>query len=109
MAGRVVFHMNPGFARELIESAEVELVLRDRAENVAGRARQALGSVDPDERIEVEIIKDHRGKVARVINRDWKGRFLEFGTVRARARPHLRPALVGEGLPPAPSDGSSSA
>jgi hypothetical protein len=89
----------------VIESAEVELVLRDRAENVARRARQALARVDPDEPIEVEIIEDHRGKVARVINRDWKGRFLEFGTVRARPDHTFGRRSSAEGLPPAPAMG----
>lgn len=107
--GRVEFRMNPGFAREAVRTLEVELLLRQVAGRVAEKAKSALGSVDPDEPIEVEMTEDHRGRVARVVNRDWKGIFLEFGTVRSRAHPALRPALMAEGLPPAPTDGSSDA
>jgi hypothetical protein len=109
MAGRVVFRMNPRFPAEAVRTAEVEVFLRAVADRVAERAKRALGAVDPDEEIEVELDEDHRGKIARVVNRHWKGIFLEFGTVRSRAHPHLRPALMAEGLKPAPRDGSSGA
>lgn len=99
---KVVFKMNPNFPAEVLRSAEVEVLLREMGERVAERAKRIVEQWDPDEPITVEIIEDHRGKVAQVWNHDWKAWFFEHGTVKMEARPSLRPALEAEGLPPAP-------
>lgn len=91
------FARDPAFERQLLTSPAVEVIVADRGEAVAERARE-LAPDDPTTAgsriadgigVDVETVDGRR--VAHV-HSGFPGPFHEFGTSRHPARPFLRPA-----------------
>lgn len=93
------FRQDRRLAEAVLHNPAIVPVLAARAARVRDRAR-ALAPDDPStgppdlrSEIDSEVVRGPRGWVGRVVSRNWKGHFWEFGTARTPARPYLRPAL----------------
>lgn len=92
------FDVDPNFEEELLHSPFARDLVEELADRAAERARQIVPveSGDLRDSIEGDVVLDSRGFTGRVNAFDWKAHFVEFGTVRRRARPFIRPAVEAE-------------
>lgn len=97
-----VFEQHPAFERELLRSIEMRRVIEHRTEAVAERASE-IAADDPrtvaddlHRMIEAEVEIDAHGAHGRVVSKNFKGHWYEFGASGVPARPYLRPALESE-------------
>lgn len=99
MAAR--FEMNPHFEKEVQASDGVRDFLANLVPDIARDARElvAVDTGDLRDSIEGEVgTSDRGGHMGRVVAKDFKAAWEEFGTSRQSERPFLRPAAEAAGL-----------
>lgn len=90
------FVANPRFIAEIAHGAEVKRILENKTEAVAAEAKRfaAKGATgDLEEGIEPTVRRGPTGWFGRVVSKDFKTHWFEFGTVKMQKRPFLRTAL----------------
>lgn len=92
------FQLDSGFEKAFLRSDLVSGVVKDRAETAAVKVRQSTRHATIRAGIEV-VVGDQDGiVVARIIAKDFKSHWFEFGTVKMRAEPFLVPGVMAAGF-----------
>lgn len=88
------FTYNPRVEGVIARSPAVARAVEATANAIRDQARENAPVRTGALRDSIETVTgvDERGAFARVVVRDFKGGWLEFGTERTRAQPYLRPA-----------------
>ncbi len=92
---RSLFIQDPGFEALLARSTGLRRVLEGYAQEIAGHAQQLVPVREGDLRDSIEAdvqLETEGGFVGRVNVFHYTAHWVEFGTVRTRAQPFLRPA-----------------
>ena len=99
--GKVHFHKNPLLEKELLAGDEMVEVLRVKARRgaILAKAIAPVETGDYQRGIIADAGLDERGEAkGRIIAKDWKSGFIEFGTIKTPARAILRRAAETLGL-----------
>jgi hypothetical protein len=91
------FQPDPSFEKAWSRSEHPKKIAREAATDIAKQAQRNTQSKRIREGIVVEVGEVEGSTVARVIAKHFISGFFEFGTVKMRAQPYLRPAAVALG------------
>lgn len=101
------FQLDPGFEKAILRDDWVKEELRQRTEEMASKAKTITKSKSIRKGIEAVVEFENGRWVGRVIAKDFKSGWFEFGTVKMRARPFLAPAAMALGYHLEASRGSA--
>lgn len=93
---RVRFKLDRRGVDQIFREPTMKVFLAELGEAVAARARILAPFLSGDLRnsIEVEVVFEAGRWICRVVARDFKGGWWEFGTEKRPAEPYLWPALL---------------